>query len=101
MGHDGKRHERAMEAGVPQGSVLGPILWNISFDGILDVVEDDNNDGESHIICYADDTLIVVTGRNLLRTRIRACVMANRVVNKIARLGLSVATEKTEAMLFY
>lgn len=26
IGYDGKQHSRAMEAGVPQGSVLGPVL---------------------------------------------------------------------------
>ncbi|KMQ91300.1 reverse transcriptase [Lasius niger] len=31
-GMDGKRHARAMEAGVPQGFVLDPVLWNIAFD---------------------------------------------------------------------
>lgn len=53
------------------------------------------------ILCYADDTLIVATGRNLARTRIRACVTAHNVIDWIRRLGLSVAAEKTEAILFH
>lgn len=87
-----------MEAGVPQGSVLGPILWNISFDGVLDLA---NKDVNCNILCYADDTLIVVTGNNLTRTRIRTCVAAGKVIDWIGKIGLAVATEKTEAILFY
>ncbi|KMQ84870.1 reverse transcriptase, partial [Lasius niger] len=101
VGRDGKRHERPMEAGVPQGSVLGPFLWNIAFDSILNIeIDDDDVNNESHIICYADDTMIVVTGSDLLHTRVRACLLANRVIDAIQRLGLAVATEKTEAILF-
>lgn len=98
LGKNGIRQSRSMEAGVPQGSVLGPILWNIAFDSALELADDDK---KSHIICYADDTLIIETERNLFQLRLRASVVATRVVNEIGRLGLSVATEKSEAMIFY
>ncbi|KMQ90570.1 reverse transcriptase [Lasius niger] len=98
IGRDDRRYEKPMEAEVPQGSVVGPILWSISFDNILNI---DNEDDNCTIICYADDTLIVVTGPDLLYTRVRACILANRVTDCINRLGLAVATEKTEATLFH
>lgn len=98
IGSDGSLHTRAMEAGVPQGSVLGPVLWNIAFDGVLDLA---NEEEQCEIVCYADDTLIMVTGQDLSHTRLRADVFVTRVVNYINRLGLDVATNKTEAILFH
>lgn len=93
----GNLRVKAMEAGVPQGSVLGPILWNIAFDGVLGLAD---NDEHSHILCYADDTLIIVTGRDAEHTFLRAGVFTTRVVNYIQTLGLRVAENKTEAILF-
>ncbi|KMQ92579.1 reverse transcriptase [Lasius niger] len=97
IGRDGRSHSWPMEAGVPQGSVLGPVLWNLGFDCILDIAEDDEN---SNILCYADDTLVVVTGRNCELTCLKASILVNRVIDRIRGLGLSVATNKTEAILF-
>lgn len=45
--------------GVPQGSVLGPYLWNISYDFILRMDLPENCD----IICFADDTLFTIGGK--------------------------------------
>lgn len=53
-----------MEVGVSQRSVLGPVLWNIAFDSVLGLAENEN---KCEIVCYADDTLIVVTGEDTFR----------------------------------
>ena len=50
--------ERAVYSGVPQGSVLGPLLWNIAYDAVLRVPMPP----ESALACYADDTLVLVWG---------------------------------------
>ncbi|KMQ85315.1 reverse transcriptase [Lasius niger] len=98
LDRDGHWGSRNMEAGVPQGSVLGPVLWNVAFDEVLGIADDDEN---SKIICYADDTLIIVTGNDLRTTQLRASILVARVILVIKRLGLSVAKEKTEAILFH
>jgi len=87
--------KREVQAGVPQGSVLGPLLWNITYDEILRV---DMEEGCS-VICYA--TLIVATAASILETRRRASAQASRVLRSIRRLGLTVAIPKTEAVLFH
>lgn len=98
IGSDGKQCRRTVEAGVPQGSVLGPILWNITFDSVLDLADEDES---CEILCYADDTLVIVSGMNMHHTRLRAGVFLTHVVNHIHSLGLRVAPNKTEAILFY
>ncbi len=46
---------KEMACGVLQGSVLGPLLWNITFDNILK----EEVSLRVSIICYAKDTLVV------------------------------------------
>lgn len=48
---EGRIVRRDVEAGVPQGSVLGSLLWNVAYDSTLRV----GREPSCHIICYADD----------------------------------------------
>ena len=51
-----------MTAGAAQGSVLGPDIWNIDYDGILGLTG--LPEGAS-LVGYADDIVLVITVRNL------------------------------------
>lgn len=93
---DGFLRTLSVEAGVPQGSILGPLLWNIAYDSVLQT----GNRGGCSKVCYADDTLIIVEAGNVFAAKAIANLQLAYVVNQLHRLGLQVAAEKTEAVLF-
>jgi len=49
---DGTVKERSVGCGIPQGSVLGPLLWNLAYDRVLRSALPPG----STVVCYADDT---------------------------------------------
>lgn len=94
---NGAQCERPMEAGAPMfGDTWSRVVEYC--DSVLGLAE---NEEHCNIVCYADDTLVIVTGLNLLHTRLRASVFIGKVIDHISRLGLTVATDKTEAIIFH
>ncbi|XP_063624757.1 uncharacterized protein LOC134796497 [Cydia splendana] len=91
----GVRSVRAMMCGVPQGSVLGPLLWNIGYDWAIRGVQFPR----MVTVCYADDTLVAVRGKELEEVLRRAAVATELTIQRIELLGLRVALPKTEAMV--
>lgn len=94
---DGRIYEWPVLAGVPQGSVLGPLLWNIAFDYVLDLVLPDG----CTMLCYADDTLLFIAGDTPEEVLHVTRVAASLVIYRIESLGLRVAFEKMEATWFW
>jgi len=84
--------------GVPQGSVLGPHLWNLGYNAVLEEVLLPPG---CEVVCYADDTLILAAGRDWGEARSRANEATAGVVRHIRSLGLDVAPQKTEAIYFH
>ncbi|CAG9557742.1 unnamed protein product [Danaus chrysippus] len=97
VGVDGRVHHHEVRCGVPQGSVLGPLLWNLGYDFVL---RGALPTGLS-VVCYADDTLVVARGDDLSEAKARAEAGAALIVRRIEMLGLRVGLGKTEALLFH
>lgn len=83
---------------VSQESVLSPLLWNVAFDSVLRM----STPANCEVVCYADDTLIIVEGENTIDIIDRVNIVVNAVARKIRWMGLhvQVAAEKTEAVRF-
>ena len=86
---------RHVTAGVPQGSILGPTLWNIMYDGVLDVPLPP----DVEVIGYADDLALLVPATTTDEVRARAEEAVDQVQRWMQQHGLELAPAKTEAVL--
>ena len=78
--HNEEEHvEMGIRAGVPQGSVIGPFLWNLVYDALLALFD---SDGHIQPVAYADDLALVFSSREFehleemisaTMTRVGAC----------------------------
>lgn len=90
---DGKSSK--VTAGVPQGSVLGPTLWNILYNGALRI---DLGEGTT-TIGFADDLAILVRGGDRQHLEHRADLALTRITKWMEEHKLELAPEKTEVVI--
>lgn len=84
-----------INSGVPQGSVLGPTLWNVLYD---DLLRQDYPEGVT-VIGFADDIALVATDRyeHTLMGKVNIGLMM--VADWMRHNLLELAPQKTEAVL--
>ncbi|KAH1020868.1 hypothetical protein HUJ04_010460 [Dendroctonus ponderosae] len=90
---DGERI--AVTAGIPQGSVMGPILWDLFYDDVLGSV----TSGNVTVLSFADDLAVVTVAgdRDALMEETNEALRA--VSSWLAANQLEVAAGKTEAVI--
>jgi hypothetical protein len=88
---------RQVEREVPQGSVLEPILWITAYDRALRCPRPLGAD----VVCYADDTLVLVGGRWWYETANLTEDAVACVIREIKKLELRVSPTKSEVLGFY
>lgn len=84
-----------MERGVPQGSILGPTLWNLVYDGLLRL----SRPKLCNIIAFADDVVMTAEDRNLEKLKLKIEEMVEKAREWMGTTGLALAEQKTEAMM--
>ncbi|KAF0735570.1 Reverse transcriptase domain-containing protein [Aphis craccivora] len=91
----GIEERMAVTCGVPQGSVLGPTLWNILYDGLL---RTQLPPGVEYL-AFADDVALVAKATDSIGLEQNLALSAQRVNEWLTQTGLSLAAHKCEAMV--
>lgn len=87
------------DKGVPQGSILGPVLFNIVMAKLAKTLEQETS---ARFAIYADDITIWTEGRDYSSTSdmlVELQAAVNSLEACIPKLGLELAPEKTELLV--
>ncbi|XP_037515483.1 uncharacterized protein LOC119391904 [Rhipicephalus sanguineus] len=93
---------RDITAGVPQGSVLSPFLFNMALAGLPASLPTDTR-FPAHCSVYADDVALWVRGPRRSIPAIRRSLQTSleAVIAYLGGIGLKVSATKTEALLIH
>ena len=91
-GHKSEYIEMSM--GVPQGSILGPLLFLLYYNDIIEKMPKDS------VLCYADDTVILTQAKSWKEAAIKMNQLLNKIATLLAINKLSLNKEKTFFITF-
>lgn len=81
---------------ISQGSVVGPLLWNLTYDQVLRAPLP----VDARKICFSDDTLMIASAITKNTTEDIINQSRQIVVSKVEELDLELAVENTETVIF-
>jgi hypothetical protein len=86
----------SVRCGVPQGSIIGPLLFILFYNDFSSCLK------HSEVIIYADDTVIIVPGKDITIIETRLSADMKRIYEWCLEneLILNLSKGKTESMLF-
>jgi len=92
---DGSARTVDVSCGVPQGSVLGPDLWNVLYDGLLGI----QLPPDIELIAFADDVTLMATASVPFLIEERLEQALGDVADWLAANGLELVIDKSELIL--
>jgi len=89
-----------MCAGVPQGTVSGPLLWDVFSEGLLDHIKDEARRENVQIGMFADDLTIWKTEPNIESSTLSIKRILVKIEEWSGENNMEVSADKTEIILF-
>ena len=85
----------SISAGVPQGSILGPTLWNVMYNGALTL----GLPTGAEVIGFADDIDLTVLGESIEEIELLTSDSGSRIASWMQQMRLEIAHKKTEFLI--
>lgn len=87
--------EKTVTKGCPQGSVLGPLFWNLVFDEAIEIA---GQNGEEPI-AFADDLIVLVSGNSRNEIEIKGNKITQALSDWSKKQKLELSRKKSEMIL--